>query len=120
MPKTHDEPLTGKDYIDSRDMIERADYLRGRDEPLTEDEAEELATIDELAESGIGDWEHGVTLIREDKFEDYARDFAEDIHGKEVREASWPFDCIDWEKAANALRMDYTSVEFLGETYLVR
>lgn len=32
----------------------------------------------------------------------------------------WPFTCIDWDKAAQELQMDYTSVEFDGITYWVR
>jgi hypothetical protein len=59
-------------------------------------------------------------LIHEDAFEDYARELAEDLHGKEIREASWPFDCIDWERAADELRADYTTVEIDGNTYYVR
>lgn len=65
-------------------------------------------------------WRDGVTLIPDDDFEDYARDLAEDLHGDAIRSASWPFDCIDWEQAADALRMDYSSVEYEGTTYLYR
>ena len=31
-----------------------------------------------------------------------------------------PFDCIDWEKAADALRQDYSSIDYQGTTYLFR
>jgi vacuolar-type H+-ATPase subunit I/STV1 len=65
-------------------------------------------------------WRDGITLIPEDDFEDYARDLAEDLHGSDIRNASWPFDCIDWEQAADALRMDYSSVDYEGVTYLYR
>lgn len=65
-------------------------------------------------------WRDGITLIPEDDFEDYARDLAEDLYGNDIRKSSWPFDCIDWEKAADSLRMDYSSVEYEGVTYLYR
>ena len=129
--KDHSESLRGEDYLDSRDLIARADYLRSLKEAhdadpdpsdredLTDDEAEELAAIDKLAESGIEDWQHGAQFIREDKFEDYARDFAEDI-GAIQKDAPWPCGHIDWTAAADELRQGYTSVDFLGEAYLVR
>ena len=60
-------------------------------------------------------WRDGITLIPEDDFEDYAMDLAEDIHGSIE---GWPFSCIDWDQAADALRMDYSSVEYEGVTYL--
>lgn len=65
-------------------------------------------------------WRDGITLIPEDNFEDYARDYAEDLYGNDIRKASWPFNCIDWKQAADALRMDYSSVEYEGTTYLYR
>ena len=68
---------------------------------------------------GYGDFMHGVTLVHEDHFEDHARDLAEDT-GLIDREASWPHTCIDWEQAANELRMDYTEIEIENETFLYR
>lgn len=69
--------------------------------------------------SGYCDWHSGATLIRESYFEDYARELAEDLHGSEIRDAKWPFSCIDWERAAEELRQDYTAAEFDGVTYYV-
>lgn len=66
-----------------------------------------------------GDW-YPVTLIEDVYFETYARDYAEDIHGGAMREAQWPFDCIDWEKAASELQVDYSSVDYDGATYWYR
>jgi len=57
------------------------------------------------------------TLIHEDYFQTYAQQIAEDCGG-DTRE--WPFCHIDWEAAAEALQMDYTCVDFDGETYYVR
>jgi len=81
---------------------------------------EELDALNQL-ENEIGrEWTSGETLIPEDEFEDYARDFAKDIHGSEVRNASWPFDCIDWEQAAEELQQDFSTVEYQGDTYFFR
>jgi hypothetical protein len=86
-------------------------------------DAEELAALLALqseAEGYASDWRYGETLIRDSYFEDYAQELASDLYGKEVSDTHWPFTCIDWEKAAEELQYDYTSVEFDGVTYWVR
>jgi len=113
------------DVIDSRDIKTRiADLETQRDEgnDYGEDEAAELASLQVLAsagESASADWHYGETLIRDSYFEDYARDTAESI-GAIQSDAGWPMDYIDWPAAADALKMDYTSVDFDGVTYWVR
>jgi hypothetical protein len=84
-----------------------------------EDEESELAELETL-ENEISEFRHGETLIHEDDFEGYARELAEDLHGKAVREATWPFTCIDWSEAADELQQDYSAVEYQGQTYLAR
>lgn len=85
------------------------------------DEIEELAKLKALAEEGedYGDWAHGEALIRDSYFQEYAEQLADDI-GAINPKATWPLNCIDWEKAADELKMDYTSVEFGGVTYWMR
>jgi antirestriction protein len=113
------------DVIDSRDVIERIaelSDLREEDGQLDEDDAEELATLLDLASEGensAADWQFGATLIHDDYFEEYARQLADDI-GAVDSDAGWPTSYIDWTAAAEALKMDYSSVEFDGETYWVR
>lgn len=122
------------DIIDSRDVIERIEYLRdeieaaeipdndiGGPNDTMQDEREELARLEALAEDGEGcaDWRHGETLIRESYFEEYAQQLAEDI-GAIPNDAQWPCTCIDWEQAARELRMDYSEIDFDGTAYLVR
>ena len=87
-----------------------------------EDDAKELKDLTELAEEAEGyaaDWKYGETLIRDSYFEDYARDLADDI-GAIKTDACWPNNFIDWEAASEALKQDYTAVEFDGVTYWVR
>ena len=89
---------------------------------LSDWQSEYQEELDELnaLESEVGDeWMHGETLIDEDDFEEYAQELAEDISGM-PRNQPWPFNCIDWEQAANELKKDYSSCEYQGNTYLFR
>jgi len=109
------------DLIDSREIIERIEELRDR-HMVTDAERHELEMLEKLAGEASNyaeDWENGVTLIRDSYFKDYAYELAEDI-GALNHEAGWPLNCIDWERAARELRMDYTAVDFDGVTYWVR
>jgi len=129
-----------EDVIDSRDVIARIDRLTGLwaestgDDPgdyalsgddwrvgLTDDDANEIVALLALAaEAGdTPDWPYGETLVRDSFFEDYAREMAGDM-GAYDPDAGWPHSCIDWERAARELRMDYTSVDFDGVTYWIR
>lgn len=118
------------DVIDSRDVMARIAELEDErdfaESPETwaeecPDDAEDLKALVALAEDGEGcaDWQHGETLIRDSYFEDYARELAEDI-GAISRDMQWPLSFIDWGRAADALKMDYTSLDFGGVTYWVR
>lgn len=108
------------DYLDTRDIIARIDWLDREAE--TEDEREELSILvafrDEHA-ADIADWEFGETLIRDSYFEDYARELASDI-GAINADAQWPLMHIDWEAAAASLQQDYTDVTLNGVTYWAR
>ena len=63
--------------------------------------------------------ENEPTMIPADDFTDYAQELAEDI-GAIDRDAKWPVYCIDWERAARELKMDYASVRVNGTTYYFR
>lgn len=90
-------------------------------------EAEEFILVSSLLdnlkgcggdEQWRGDW-YPITLIRDDYFEEYAQELAEDI-GAIDRNAAWPNNCIDWTQAAKELEMDYSSVDFDNIPYLYR
>ena len=123
------------DIIDVRDIIARVEELE--DEMLGElpdgttwtgtEQDEELqalrAILAELQGMGgdeqwRGDW-YPLTLIRDSHFRDYAEELADDI-GAIPKDAQWPTNCIDWERAARELRMDYSSVDIDGVTYWTR
>jgi hypothetical protein len=124
-----------QDVIDSRDVIARIEELRDERDAHEDwacgrswaeeypDDAEELRALEELqseAEGYARDWRHGVQLIRDSYFEDYARELAEDLHGDALRRTEWPFSCIDWEEAAAELKHDYSAIDFDGVIYWVR
>jgi antirestriction protein len=127
MPYMTIDDVRGDERIDSRDLIELRDAIRdmlsAEDDALEAEEREEMAAaiiaIDELEAEVGGEWDYGAGLIREDTFEDYARELAEDI-GAVTGDESWPATCIDWERAARELAMDYGLVTFLGTDYYVR
>jgi antirestriction protein len=137
------------DYIDSRDLLNELRDLLGdpyyeecgndpadahREEGY-EDLAEAWAALDdddkarvqairtvleELPETTVdlgNSW--GCTMIPESEFTAYAEELAEDL-GVMPDPDHWPTMYIDWEAAAEALKADYTSIEFDGITYLCR
>lgn len=126
------------DIIDVRDIIARVEELeKDRDGydadaldawrenyPGDEEELEALtAILEDLEGNGgdeqwRGDW-YPITLIRDNHFEDYAQELAEDI-GAVNRDAEWPARHIDWKAAADELLMDYTETEIEGTTYWYR
>jgi hypothetical protein len=117
--ETNDEIIEGSRWCEHSE-----DHLHAP-EAWTDDEREEaqeeLAALRELASDGetnAAEWESGATLIRDTYFEDYAREMAEDI-GAIQRDMDWPCNHIDWEAAADELKIDYSTVDFAGVDYWV-
>lgn len=108
------------DIIDSRDVIARINEMENE---LEEGAApcDELVILRKLQDeaSNSADWEHGETLIRGSYFKEYAQQLADDI-GAVNNDATWPNNCIDWDRATRELKMDYTEVDFDGVEYLIR
>lgn len=134
-------PSNNDNVIDSRDVMERIAELTGEREALEaeleeatddgkaeritlkewdDENGEELKALEALREEAesCGDWRYGATLIRDSYFEQYAQELADDLGA--LKPQSWPYTCIDWEKAASELQQDYTSVDFDGVAYWVR
>ena len=98
------------------------------DNPLDDDERAELADLRSLAaDLGVPDaysmerYARDESLLIEEgrSFEEYAEQLADDI-GAIDRDAKWPVNCIDWEKAARELAYDYSTVTYGGTNYLIR
>ena len=55
-------------------------------------------------------------LIRDTYFVEYIKSHAKEIF-KFFDLESWPFNCIDWEKAAHQIKLDYRFVKIDGMIY---
>tara|TARA_R100000697_G_scaffold120810_1_gene146633 strand:- start:683 stop:1015 length:333 start_codon:yes stop_codon:yes gene_type:complete len=68
------------------------------------------------------DWEDGITFVHESYFTEYCEELAYDCgYLENLRREENPIAyCIDWDKWARDCSVDYTQVEFEGETYLYR
>jgi antirestriction protein len=112
---------TAQQALDAAEA-ELAEVLAASEGDEHEDDRNELAALEALAKEGedyAADWSHGESLIRESYFVQYAEELANDI-GAVKSDAGWPNGFIDWEKAADALKIDYSEVDFDGVTYLIR
>lgn len=124
------------DVVDSRDVVTALEELEdllekgGVDEETSifmlhgedyDSEYRELLNLRELVEdcSGAPDWQYGVTLIADRYFRTYAEELAVDI-GAISSDYGWPLGHIDWDAAAEALKMDYFSVDWDGEEFWIR
>lgn len=122
MSKKTDPISNTDDMIDSRDVIARIKALQEDTDFLDEDETEELAALLALTDSANRNemiWRDGVALIRDEYFVTYAQELAEDL-GAIDRTAAWPACHIDWDAAADSLKIDYTQADFAGQTYWMR
>ena len=122
-----DLSLNLDDVIDSRDLQDlldnAVDLLSDHEDgsfPLSdEDLAETIRVRDMLqrvADEVGSEWVHGVTLIAEDYFVEYAKELLDDIG--EIPRNLPSYIVIDWEQTAAALIVDYAEVEIEGHTYL--
>ena len=85
-----------------------------------EEEYEALKALCEDGESYASDWNYGATLIHEDYFTEYAEELCREI-GDIPNDLPDYIACnIDWDGVAQDLKVDYTEIDFDGQTYLVR
>lgn len=87
-----------------------------------EENAEELKELTDLASEGedySSDWKYGETLIRDSYFRDYAQELAEELDLVKP-DVSWPYTCIDWERAERELQYDYSLISFGDVDYWIR
>ena len=78
--------------------------------------------IDLMENASMDSAKDGIFAIEDSDFEDYAQELAEEVCAdwRLIRDGRWPFSCIDWEKAADELKVDYTEFEWQGYTYWTR
>jgi hypothetical protein len=110
---------TGQRIITRSDIIaaigEQADQVKetcdGNDAQLLKD-LTDLLDEGDSATGSCDEW----TLIADHHFEKWCEDYASGMGNV----SGWPYDYIDWTKAADALKQDYKEVSFSDETYWVR
>ena len=115
------------DIYDLRELAEEMNKLREMKEKRISDQdrLEQLEALDAefiaVFADSMEDYADNIDpiLIANYYFEDYARQLAEDI-GAIDRNQGWPACHIDWEAAAENLKMDYISVSFEGREYWIR
>jgi uncharacterized protein (UPF0335 family) len=120
--ESYDEATVGRIVDDAKLVVLEASILERRATLVEwDDDNGELKELKELASgcSDYSDWKDGVMLIRDNYFETYAQQFAEDT-GAIPKDLSWPACHIDWEAACESLQQDYTAVEWDGVTYWYR
>lgn len=138
-----------QDIIDTRDLIEKRDELKqsildsflenfehyeDRTEcfedilfeeeeiqswkEIWEDELEQIGEINKIEDELGREFDYGVTLVHEDYWEEYVEDLLVEIGYLPKDIPSWIE--IDWEATANNVKVDYTEVEYQGQTYYGR
>lgn len=119
MSRIEIESFEYEDVLDSRELqCLLVECLLDEHEKSGE-HADRMQAIRDLRDEVGVEWPHGVAFIRDDYFERYAREVAEDI-GAISHGMGWPHCHIDWAAAAQALQEDYSSCEILGVTYWYR
>lgn len=118
--------LNLNDLADTMADLEQREH--DEENPLDDDERDELKDLRSLAQDlgyddadGLKRYARDEHLLIEEgrSFEEYAEQLADEI-GAIDRNAAWPVNCIDWEKAAQQLAQDYTTVTYQGTDYLIR
>ena len=106
------------DILDSRDLLEE---LKTLDEEDSYDK-ERIEMIDDLKEEvGKDNFEMGVTFIRENYWVQYCEDLAYDCGYMDRQDDNNPLQYhIDWQGWADAVEMDYSQIDFDGDTYYWR
>lgn len=118
------------DTLDLRELVDEWRVLLEETprEDLDAEDGERIAAMESLAQDlgyppnpdGLEEYaENEPLMIAARDFEEYAQELAEDI-GAIPADSQWPVYCIDWERAARELAMDYSLCRFDGTDYYVR
>lgn len=132
-------PISNTDkYIDGRDFAQEIDAIREdiewHESEITKRKTDNKCT--ERFESGLCELKEmlapmvelqddiystpmcDVSLVAADEFENYCRRFAFDCGELTEDSSVEPF--VDWERYADAVRIDFKTVDYDGEEYLYR
>ena len=139
--------IESADVLDTRDLIEFRDYMVGMQTDLDEaKDAEDQEEFDAAHRAIVmefdtwaefqqaltdlnkflsdlsdcsSDVDHGEAVIARGYFSEYAQELADDC-GMVTDTNQWPNYCIDWERAASELSIDYGEAEFRDRTFMIR
>jgi hypothetical protein len=137
--------IENKDFWDLRDLAELAEECRdvldpeaeGYDDEERQEAREVLAKLSKLAEDlnqendatdgdsvaeALNDATgyYGPTLLSEDYFPDYVKEFVSDCGYIPDNLPSFISSNIDWDGVADDMKQDFTSVTFDGEDWYIR
>jgi hypothetical protein len=104
------------EIINTRDIMARLAALES--DSVDSAERRTLRDLIEQAEGKVEDWEYGI-MVRDSHFVAYTRDLAIDV-GAFRENNRWPYYCIDWDAAADEIRIHYTPVNFDGVKYWIK
>jgi hypothetical protein len=82
------------------------------------DEIDEICQIDNIEDTLGSEFEYGITLVREDYWEDYVEDLLVEIGYLPKDLPCWIE--IDWVSTAYNVKQDYDEVEYQGDMYFGR
>lgn len=83
------------------------------------DELASLTEINDEGESCSSEWTHGETLISSDYWVEYCKQLCEDIG--DIPRGGFPsYIAIDWERTAENISADYTTVSINETEYYIR
>lgn len=112
----------GNDILDVRDIQEERDAIwDDTSDQDPEDALNYLRKCKELEDQGLdlsGPYADNI-LIHDDYFTEYAEQLADDIGAIDGNQG-WPCNHIDWEAAADELKIDYSEYDINGDTYFSR
>ena len=111
-----------KEIEDFDELIEIVDNSEDEDvQEWKEDNSDDFDHIEEIdyIEDNVSEFSFGATLIEDDEFEDYCRDLVNDCYDL-GNVPGFIKDNINWSGIASDLSVDYSEVNYQGESYLVR
>ena len=121
--ENHNDQCEDGQEIEVPDTYEEIEFIEEEAFIMTcEDTIEELKCIVDFIREleGYGDFQYGATIIPEHQFEEYQKDFCEEIGVIPNDLPSYIANNIDWTAVAEDLMIDYTTAQYKGQTYLMR
>lgn len=111
-----------KEIEDFDELIEIVDNSEDKDvQEWKEENNNDFDHIEEIdyIEYNVSEFSFGATLIEDNEFEDYCRDLVNDCYDL-GNVPTFIKDNINWSGIASDLSVDYSEVNYQGESYLVR